>query len=154
MAYPYFPATYQPVFNPYQNQMQNTVPQTPSRQIQNGEFVLTQSEDEARNYPVAPGNSVTFKNVNAPFFYTKTMGFSQFDKPVFERFRIVKEDDISPENAHKTDDKTQGMDVPDYATKRDFDTLKQDFDAIKADFVQLKSEIAPKNVKGKAKNDE
>lgn len=71
-----------------QNQIQN--------QIQNGGLVSVRNVVEARNYPVAPGNSVTFKDENAPYVYTKTMGFSQLDRPIFEVFRLVKEE-MAPE---------------------------------------------------------
>lgn len=125
MAYPYYPATYNPNFNPYMQQMQ----QPQNQQIQNGGLVSVRSEDEARNYPVAPGNSVTFKNESAPFVYTKTMGFSQLDRPVFERFRLVKED---AENAPKTDDKKQDIDMSIYALKTDLAAIFGEIDAIKA----------------------
>lgn len=80
---------------PYQNyyqptQMYQQPQQTP--QIQNGGFVSVRSEEEARNYPVAQGTSVTFKNETAPYIYTKTTGFSQLDRPMFEKFKLVKED--------------------------------------------------------------
>lgn len=87
-------------FNPYQYQQyavaNNPTPATP--QIQNSGFVSIRSENEARNYPVAFGNSVTFKDENAPYIYTKTMGFSQLDNPIFEKYRLVKE---SPSEAPK-----------------------------------------------------
>lgn len=78
----YFPQSY--------GQSMGNVPQTP--QIQNGGFVMVRSEDEARNYPVAFGNSVTFKDETSPYIYCKTMGFSQLDRPIFEKFRLVKEE--------------------------------------------------------------
>lgn len=78
----YFPQSY--------GQSIGNVPQTP--QIQNGGFVMVRSEDEARNYPVAFGNSVTFKDETSPYIYCKTMGFSQLDRPIFEKFRLVKEE--------------------------------------------------------------
>ena len=61
---------------------------------------------EARNYPVAYGASVTFKDETAPYIYTKTMGFSQLDTPRFEKFRIVKEEALEPqvENVSTTND--------------------------------------------------
>lgn len=126
MAYPYYPATYNPAFNPY---MQQQMQQPQNQQIQNGGLVSVRSEDEARNYPVAPGNSVTFKNESAPFVYTKTMGFSQLDRPVFERFRLVKED---AENAPKTDEKKQEIDLSAYALKTDLAAILGEIDAIKA----------------------
>ena len=126
MAYPYYPASYNPGFNPYiQQQMQ----QPQNQQIQNGGLVSVRSEDEARNYPVAPGNSVTFKNESAPFVYTKTMGFSQLDRPVFERFRLVKED---AENVPKMDEKKQDIDLSAYALKTDLAAILGEIDAIKA----------------------
>ena len=50
------------------------------------------SEAYARNYSVAPGNSVLFKDESAPYMYSKTMGFSQLDQPIFKRFRLVEEE--------------------------------------------------------------
>lgn len=77
--------------------------QQPQNQIQNGGLVSVRNVMEARNYPVAPGNSVTFKDENSPYVYTKTMGFSQLDRPIFEVFRLVKED-ITPEVEAKPQD--------------------------------------------------
>ena len=64
----------------------------PQQQQQSSGFVSVRSELEARNYPVAYGNSVTFKDETAPYVYTKTMGFSQLDRPVFEKYKLVKEE--------------------------------------------------------------
>ena len=55
-------------------------------------FVLVRNEMEARNYPVAYGNSVTFKDETAPYVYSKTMGFSQLDKPMLEKYRLIEEE--------------------------------------------------------------
>ena len=60
------------------------------QQIQNSGFVSVRSIEEAFNWPVAPGNSITFKDENQPFVYTKTKGFSPLEQPVFERYRLVK----------------------------------------------------------------
>lgn len=97
MAYNYYPTYTNPYMNyqqyPNPMQMQQQMPQqqqTP--QIQNGGFISVRGEAEARNYPVAPGNSVTFKDETAPYVYTKTMGFSQLDTPTFDKYRLVKED--------------------------------------------------------------
>lgn len=95
-------------YNPYFQQPQmNYQPQQvqPQPQIQNNGFISVPSEEVARNYPVAPGNSVTFKNENAPYVYTKTMGFSQLDRPIFERYKLVKEDiEEVPENPNSIDE--------------------------------------------------
>lgn len=85
MAYPnYFPQFYQPL------QMPQAQPQT--AQNQSNGFVSVRSEEEARNYPVAYGNSVTFKDETSPYVYTKTMGFSQLDRPIFDKYKLVKEE--------------------------------------------------------------
>ena len=92
-----------PIMNPYQNyypQYQQMVQQP--QQIQNGGFVSVRNEGEAMNYPVAHGMSVTFKDETAPYIYTKTMGFSQMDRPTFEKYKLVKED-IAVEEEPKRD---------------------------------------------------
>ena len=60
---------------------------------QNSAFVSVRSIEEAINYPVAPGNSITFKVENTPYVCTKTKGFSPLDQPVFEKYRLVKEEE-------------------------------------------------------------
>ena len=87
MAYnPYFSYQY-----PYQQAVQPNYQQT--NQIQSGGLVSVRSMEEAFNYPVAPGNSITFKDETQPFVYTKTKGFSPLEQPVFEKYRLVKVDD-------------------------------------------------------------
>lgn len=97
MAYGnYFPQYYQP--NPYSMQM-NVAPAqatqqapTQTQQMQNGGFVVARSENEVFNYPVAPGNCVTFKIEGQPVVMEKSMGFSQLEAPHIKRFRLVEED--------------------------------------------------------------
>lgn len=87
MPYPYF-NNYQPI-----PQTQQGIPQLGQNMpAQQSPFVTVRSEAEARNYPVGFGNSVMFKDETSPYVYTKTMGFSQLDKPVFEKYRLIKED--------------------------------------------------------------
>ena len=88
--YQYYPMNYQQ--QPMSQIMPQSIQQTQQPQIQNGGFVSVSSEAEARNYPVAPGNSVTFKDETAPYIYTKTMGFSQLDQPVFDKYKLIKEE--------------------------------------------------------------
>ena len=90
MAYPnYFQ---QQQFYPQMTQMAQ--PQVMQR---NTDFISVRNELEARNYPIAPGNSITFKDESLPYIYTKTMGFSQLDRPMFEKFKLVKEDATEPQ---------------------------------------------------------
>lgn len=95
--------------NPYANFYQPTQAQPQIQpQIQNGGFVSVRSEEEARNYPVAQGMSVTFKNETAPYIYTKTTGFSQLDRPIFEKFKLIKED-IAHEPVQEKDNTAEVM---------------------------------------------
>lgn len=113
----YQPAPPQQVMQPM---MQQQVPQTapPSQ----GGFIRVQSENEARMYPVAPGNSVTFLDENAPYCYTKTVDFSQLDRPKFEKYRMVKEEDAPAAAATP---------APDYATRKDLEALRGEVEALK-----------------------
>ena len=92
---------------PYQAQIQPYQAQ----QIQNNGFVSVRNEDEARNYPIAHGNSVTFKDETAPYVYTKTMGFSQLDRPIFEKYKLVKEDAAETPKMPQNDDLSNHVDV-------------------------------------------
>ena len=92
MAYGYYPQFYQP--------QQRVEPQSG--------FVGVRSEEEARAYPVAPGNSVTFKVEGQAIIIEKTMGFSQFDTPKIEKYRLVKE---TPEEPPKVEESPQYKDL-------------------------------------------
>ena len=106
-------------YNPYQLQQQ---PQTTG-------FVSVRNELEARNYPVAPGNSITFKDETSPYVYTKTMGFSQLDRPIFEKYKLVKEDVADNiETPNSTFNSTEKINE----LRDELDELKGELDAIKA----------------------
>lgn len=79
-----------PMFNNFYPQNQQI--QTP--------YVTVRSEAEARNFPVGFGNVVCFKDETAPYIYTKAMGFSQSDKPVFEKYRR-EDNEPTPEVDYK-----------------------------------------------------
>ena len=130
----YFPVNYQPIYPQYQPQVQQ---QQVQPQVQQNGFVRVQSENEARMYPVAPGNSITFIDENAPYCYTKTMDFSQLDRPKFEKYRLVKEEDAIT-GAQTAPVGKVGTDI-EYALKSDVDALRSDLDAIKAKMTQKKS---------------
>lgn len=76
--------------NNYYQQYQ--IPQQQAQQI-NNTFVPVRSIEEAVNWPVAPGNSITFKIENAPYVCTKTKGFSPLEPPIFEKYKLVKEEE-------------------------------------------------------------
>lgn len=123
-GYTYSP--YQPMQYP-QPLSGNTQPQ-----IQNGGFVSVRSAQEAFNYPVALGNSVTFKDETAPFIYVKTRGFSQLEEPVFEQFQLVKVD-----NSQKVAEPEQTVST-EYALKSELSVLKEEIDLLKKKVSEFK----------------
>lgn len=165
MAYNnYFQTPYQ-IYNPYQQfqpsfqqQMQNQPnyqqsQQPIQQQIQNGGFVSVHNENEARNYPIAPGNSVTFKDENAPYVYTKTQGFSQLDRPVFEKYRLVKEEDYQAQqvaqNSSVSSENAQRINNSDYAKKDEITALWSEIEALKSklsEFEKAKAKIEKSEV--------
>lgn len=118
---------YQPYYQQYQPYSNNQQPQ----QIQNGGFVSVRSAQEAFNYPVALGNSVTFKDETAPYIYVKTRGFSQLEEPIFEQFQLVKVD-----NAQKQE--TAQAETAEYALKSDVLALKEEIDFLKKKVSEFK----------------
>lgn len=125
---------YQPMYQP---QMQQ--PYQP-QQIQNGGFVSAPNEAYARNYSVAPGNSVTFKDESAPYVYAKTMGFSQFDRPIFEKYRLVKEE---PEETTKP---PETLDVA--PINKSIENIKEEIELLWAEVEDIRN-AAKKNIRHK-----
>lgn len=117
MALPYN-YLYNPNYQP--NYQQNY------QQFTNG-LVHVQSESIARNYPVAPGNSVTFINDTAPFCYIKTVGYMPTDAP---DFRIYKRIDDVPTEAPTAPTQPHNQDPA--------DTVGE---SIKAELAALRSRI-------------
>lgn len=98
--------------------------------IQQSGFVLVHSEQEARSYPVAPGNSITFKDESRPYCYVKTMGFNQLDGPRFEKYRLIKEDE--PQKPVNQPQASGEGEVIEYVTKREFGALERVVEEIKS----------------------
>lgn len=113
-------------YNPYQSQLQ----QQPQN-IRSGSLVSVSSEEEARMYPVGPGNSVTFKNENMPYIYTKTMGFSQLDRPTFEKYKLVKEE---------TSEYSSLAQQPQYASKDELTEVINKVMDLQEEIIALKGE--------------
>lgn len=146
MAFNYYPNNYNPYINayqPYQQNMQQMQPQAQTvqqPQIQNGGFISVRSAQEAFNYPVALGNSVTFKDETAPFIYVKTRGFSQLEEPVFEQFQLVKVENQqkSSETVPMTNETEQKFDINNYALKSDLEALQSEINFLKKKVSDLK----------------
>ena len=128
-------------------QQQQSAQQMQQPTIQQSGFVLVQSEQEARAYPVAPGNSITFKDESQPYCYVKTMGFNQLDRPTFERYRLVKEDShVTASDAHTSADGAEGSKDTVYALKSDLTAIWGEIYALKE---KVKAQTEKKPVKTK-----
>lgn len=134
MAMPnYYNAYQQAPYGGYP-QLQNN-PQTQPVQIQqNSNFIPVPNEDFARNYPVALGVSVSFKDENAPYIYTKTMGPSQLSQPIFEKYKLIKEEDapVKPSDAPKIDFDFEGVNNTIDDLKDEISRLWKELDTLKA----------------------
>lgn len=123
----------------YQQPQQPMMAQQQQPQIQQTSgFVSVPSEDVARNYPVAPGNSISFKNESAPYVYTKTMGFSQFDQPIFKKYKLIEEASDLTTQAPKSKDT---INVSDYVKRSEFEAIQTDIEAIKKEVAELRDGV-------------
>lgn len=129
MAYNFYP---QPQFYQQpQMQPQQVIPQT-QPQMQSGGFMSIRSEQDARNYPVAPGSVVTFKIENQPYVCEKAQGFSQLEGPIFNKYRLVKEESNIPQ---------QQEEVINYVTKDEITLLKEEIETLKQEVASLKEGV-------------
>ena len=147
----YFPATYQPYqqyqqYPQYQNFQQ--MPQQP-QQIQNGGFISVHNIQEAINYPVAPGNSVTFKDENSPYIYVKTKGFSQLEEPTFKKFRLIEENDTQQQE-NTTTATEQAVNYADFAKQAEITALWSEIEMLKKQIadITVKTDRAKKKESG------
>ena len=123
-------------------QVQQQTVQQPQYPVVQGGFVRVRNENEARMYPVAPGNSVTFIDEVAPYCYTKTVNMGQLDRPIFEKYRLVKEDDASQavEAPNKAPEAT-AMDLSKYALAADVAAFKKELEAFRADIDTFRGDL-------------
>ena len=143
MSYNYYqqPMMQQPM-QMMPQQMQQPQQQGQQYQATQGGFVRVRNENEAKLYPVAPGNSVTFIDENAPYCYAKTVNIGQLDRPIFEKYRLVKEDDVqTPQEAPQGAFDGHVIGLGKYALKDDIAAFKAELDAMKADIESVKGDL-------------
>lgn len=116
MAYPNFANPYYNNYNPYAQY------QPVQQQQQQSTIIHVQSEAQAREWAVAPNSSVTFIDDSRPYCYTKSMGMSQLEPPIFKRFRLEEEtDDMVARNPQTS---SAQIDLSEYMTKSEFEPFK------------------------------
>lgn len=96
-ANPYLQSHYFGQPNPNAMTVDNNVQQKP---ITYGGVVPVSSIEEVLKYPVQPGIRMYFEDEMAGYIYTKTQGFSQMEKPIYEAYPRQKVDfeSLLPEN--------------------------------------------------------
>ena len=111
---------------------------------QNSGAIRVRNEQEARNYPVAPGNSVLFIDEMQPRLYAKTMPFSPNETPLFEVFRLVREENPKTQSPIPSPDATSPANA-DARAREDGGAVqfvtRKDFDALRAEIEQIENYI-------------
>jgi hypothetical protein len=119
--------------NPYaqmamQQYQQNMQMQQPQPQAQSNAIIHVPSEEVARRWDVAPNSSVTFIDDSKPYCYTKSMGMSMLEAPVFKRFKLVEETEPVPTSDGQTVSDQQTpmpqVDLSAYMTKAEFESYR------------------------------
>lgn len=145
--YPQFYQQYpqQQAQQPIQQPQQPIAPpiQQPNPQPISSGLISIPSEADARNYPVGYGQSVSFRDENAPYLYTKTMGFSQLEPPKFEKYKLIKESADSPD---KPLENNQTEKLPTYAEKSDIEDVRAEIRGLKDEVAKLKEKKKKKEV--------
>lgn len=125
MAYPGFPATYQPMY--YQPQYQQT-------QQQNNGIIWVSGEAGAKAYLVAPNTTVQLWDSERQTVYLKSADASGMPSMKVLDYTIR---DQTPANAPVIPPAMPAVNPSDYATRAEFDGLRDEINALKA---QLKKE--------------
>lgn len=99
MAYNYQQSYYGWPANANPNAIWPQAQQPQQQTTSTGALIPVPDEDFARSYPVAFGQSVSFRDENQPYIYTKTMGVSQMEPPSFKKYKLVEEPTGDPEKS-------------------------------------------------------
>ena len=70
--------------NDYYGNYYPTVNRQPQYDTKQYSYYFVKDTGEAYNWPIAPGNLLVFKDQDGMHFYTKSLGYSPYDKPIFE----------------------------------------------------------------------
>lgn len=106
-------------------------------------IISVNGEKQARDWPLAPGSSLTFKDETGPYIYTKTMGLSQFDAPIFEKYRLIKEADLNDLQENQKIDTTafDSLNKEAQETKETIGVLENEINNIHGEFNTIHGEL-------------
>lgn len=99
--------------------------QAPTMPTMQSTGLIRADEEEARQYPVAPGNSVMIIDNAGQHLFVKSLGFSPFDQAKFEMYKLVK---IDHENADFP--KSDVLPLPEYASADELKALKKEVERL------------------------
>lgn len=123
MAYNYYPVTYNPYYQPVQQQ--------PQQQMTSSGIIWVGSEFEAQNYPVAPNNAVALWDSTKPAIYLKQADAS--GKPMMKVYDLSERTE-----AVKMKSESQEYKLSDYVLKSKIDTILSEIEALKGEVKLLK----------------
>lgn len=143
MAYPGFPATYQPMFyaTQYQQPMIQPVQQQVQQPVNNGGKIWVQGEAGARSYLVAPNASVDLWDSEQQTIYIKSADASGIPSIKYLDYTIRSQ---TPANAPVSGSAAQGISGPAYATKADVEALAGQIDTLRAELDGLTTKRSAK----------
>ena len=130
---PFYPMNY---FNPnYPGYV------TQGQPASSGDFVPIPSEEDARNYPIQRGTSVTFKDENLPYIYIKKLGMGQLDSPTFEVYEIKKRPSQSTQRAESAPLREETDKLSNYVTKAEYGAICDEIDALRETVERVRKEL-------------
>lgn len=130
----------------YQQNQQYPNQQNNNQMMMQTSIIGVQNEDEARAFPVGPGNSITFRDESAPYIYTKTMGRSQLDRPTFEKYRLVKEDAVTGSESPDSSTNNKEIDLSVFALKTEIEPILTQIGDIRKELFALKKKKVVREV--------
>ena len=127
MAYPGFPATYQPMYFPQQYQPQ--MPQQPAQQQQNN-IIWVSGEAGAKAYLVSPNTTVQLWDSDENVIYLKSADASGMPSMKILDYTIRSQ---TPANGPVSGSAPRMVDSSAYATKADVEALAGQIDTLRAE---------------------
>lgn len=150
--YPFMQGYQMPYMQNYQQQAQQIQqPIQQPAQIQDGGVVCVKDETAARNYPIAPGVSMTLIDEPRQHLFIKTMGFNQLEKPVFKKFQLIPENE---NNGDLSGGMPEAVKDTNESLKPQIEGLQREIEGIKAEIEKLKAERPKKKIAAKLAREE
>ena len=146
-----YPFMQMPYMQNYQQPIQQAQQIQQPAQIQDGGVVCVKDETAARNYPIAPGVSMTLIDEPRQHLFIKTMGFNQLEKPVFKKYQLIPENE---NNGDLSGGMPEAVKDTNESLKPQIEGLQREIEGIKAEIEKLKAEKPKKKIAAKLTREE